>query len=146
MPIRMLHLSVVLCLLVTACRLNETPQEVLERKCKKNDFTSCYNLGYAFREGQGAPIDLSRAKELFTKACDGLVTEACEHLGLMNERGIGTPANADKARQVYRFGCEHGGGGCCINLGLMVAEGRFITSQSNVVRLPSGLTVRRTWE
>ena len=58
------------------------------RAVKERNLESCRALGVFYADGTGVPADPVRARELFTRACDGGVAKACNNLGLLyQEKG-----------------------------------------------------------
>jgi TPR repeat protein len=60
----------------------EQAAQAFRRGCAGDDFAACSDLGVMYGRGQGVPQDLSRARELFQKACDGGAQSGCDNLKL----------------------------------------------------------------
>ena len=54
--------------------------------------------GTLYEKGEGVEKDLSKASQLYKKACDGGVTEGCYNLGVFYENGIGLTQNFSKSK------------------------------------------------
>jgi TPR repeat protein len=88
------------CLSATAELQIETDGEryraLLGRACDGDDLSGCYQLGTIYTDGLGGlpAADLSVAKTLYTKACDGGIAGACFNLALATPTGQGASAEA----------------------------------------------------
>lgn len=57
--------------------------------------------------------DYQKAKEFFSKACDGKNTHGCGMLGIMYEKGRGVKQNFSKAKEFYGKACDDEGDEFC---------------------------------
>ncbi|HEX4516372.1 MAG TPA: hypothetical protein VH054_22645, partial [Polyangiaceae bacterium] len=48
-----------------------------ERACNKNKPSACYNLARLYEYGSGVTVDMTQAKTLYKKGCDGGDRDAC---------------------------------------------------------------------
>ena len=87
--------------------------EWLERGCAVGNAESCNNLGVRL-----AKLDVAKARELYTKACDGKLRVACRNAGLSWR----DDAPKDPARSIAPFtrGCGLGDGFACGALGYAI--------------------------
>ena len=69
---------------------------------------SCYELGFLYVNGQGAPQDYYVAVEYFEKACRLNNAAACVTLGAAYASGQGVKQNYSIARQFFYKGCNFG--------------------------------------
>ena len=87
--------------------------ELLDRACTAANLQACAAQAELFTRGdEGLAIDLKRATQLFTRACDGRVGGACGGLGLL-------ALNSSVARAISFFekGCKYGDNRSCNELG-----------------------------
>jgi TPR repeat protein len=83
-----------------------------------------YNfLGSKYYFGDGVKQDKQKAKQLYTKACDGGDANGCYNLGVMSDNGDGATQDKQKAKELYTKSCDAGNMGGCVNLGLMYTTG-----------------------
>ena len=78
---------------------------------------NCFELGEAYRKGDGVPQNLGRAAQFYENACDGGVPEGCWHAGKMYEEGDGVVPNYGRAHEYFRFACDGGSAQGCGKLG-----------------------------
>jgi len=95
--------------------------QYLERACpvvtpqgrKSTSRSACRRAGLMYKDGVGAPRDLTRAAILLQKGCKQqryvLDGEACAALGTMYEDGIGLPKSLSRALDLYAAGCADEG-------------------------------------
>ena len=50
--------------------------------------SGCSNLGFMYGTGDGVRQNKIKAKELFSKACDGGDMSGCENYKILNKQGI----------------------------------------------------------
>jgi len=63
--------------------------------------------------------DKIKAKDLYTKACDGGEMNGCFNLGVMYDNGDGVKENTIKAKELFGKACDGGEMNGCYELGLM---------------------------
>src|SRR5262245_28615576 len=103
--------------------------ETLTAQCdKEKKLESCRALGVLYADGTGVTADPARARELFTRACEGGVTKACNNLGLLYASGIGVEPDPPRAAALYQRACDGNDPLACRNLGLMLLDGRGVTA------------------
>jgi hypothetical protein len=61
-----------------------------------------------YENGEGVEQDLSKAIELYEKACEGSYAPGYSSLGLMYENGRGVEQDLSKAFELYEKACELG--------------------------------------
>ncbi|QQO20540.1 sel1 repeat family protein [Bradyrhizobium diazoefficiens] len=83
--------------------------------------------GTAYMEGRGGlSVDLSRAKELLTKAAAQDDPDAQGSLGFMYETGQGAPRDYSKALELYRKAADQKSAYAEFRLGIMYQLGRGV--------------------
>jgi TPR repeat protein len=93
-------------------------------QCERRHAGSCYTLGAMFEQGNGAPLDLVKAVDLYERGCDAGSTSACYRLGTMLEAGTGRAKDEASARSRYAWACDHGEGAGCNGLAILLTQGR----------------------
>lgn len=103
---------------------NATPQVAGDaRACDRGDAFACTNLAAALQGGDGAPIDVPRAVQLYREACSGGLSLACVNLALL---ALSNPAAAISAAEAARLlgqTCSAGDPVACLRLGDAASEG-----------------------
>jgi TPR repeat protein len=74
---------------------------------------ACYDLALLSFEGRGVPLDFTRARELFERACTGGDAAACHNFAVMLSDGAGGPNDRERATAMMRRACELGNRGSC---------------------------------
>jgi TPR repeat protein len=69
-------------------------------------------------------VDLTRALDLYRKACDAGNAAGCNNLGAMYDRGEGTLRDDAQAFELYRKACAQGEANACSNQGYLHEKGR----------------------
>jgi TPR repeat protein len=95
---------------------------IFQKACDYDYAGGCNDLGLAYHNGNGAPKDLARAFEIFTKACS-LAAKTCRNLANAYERGHGVAVDLPRARQLYDKACGAGHAAACNVLGIFKDEG-----------------------
>ena len=80
-------------------------------------------LAYLLMNGQGGPVDVSRATRLYKLAAEQGDADAQNNLGEIHEIGRGTTANLDEALTWYERAAERGLGSAQFNAGRLWAIG-----------------------
>lgn len=80
-------------------------------------------LAYLLMNGQGGPVDVSRATRLYKLAAEQGDADAQNNLGEIHEMGRGTTANLDEALTWYERAAERGLGSAQFNAGRLWAIG-----------------------
>ncbi len=93
-----------------------------QKACDYDYAGGCNDLGLAYYNGNGAPKDLARAFEIFTKACS-LAAKHCRNLAWAYEQGHGVAMDLSRARQLYDKACGAGHAAACNVLGIFKDEG-----------------------
>lgn len=95
-----------------------------EKAATSGEFEAFWRLGVLHEEGRGVSVDLVKARELYSKACEKTKThprssysgemlvpcckQACWRLGRMFELGLGGAKDVDQARKYYALVlCEY---------------------------------------
>jgi uncharacterized protein len=68
----------------------------------------CRNLAIAYERAEGVAGDQTKARELYTKACDAGDFGSCSNLGALWKQGIGGAKDRAKATELFTKAC-HGG-------------------------------------
>ena len=107
--------------------------------CSGGDFEDCFELGEAYRMGDGVPLDNTRAAEFYELACDGGYAEACMRLrmlGFQYRDGDGVPQDLARAAELYQHACNGGDARACWLVGYMYKEGNgVLLDQSRATEL-----------
>ena len=61
-------------------------RDYFSRQCDAGDHISCFSLGVIYSTGEGAVVDMSRARTLFERACDLKNPAGCEQADRMRQR------------------------------------------------------------
>lgn len=80
-------------------------------------------LAYLLMNGQGGPVDVSRAARLYKLAAEQGDADAQNNLGEIHEMGRGTTVNLDEALTWYERAAERGLGSAQFNAGRLWAVG-----------------------
>ena len=80
-------------------------------------------LAYLLMNGQGGPVDISRATRLYKLAAEQGDADAQNNLGEIHEMGRGTTANLEEALSWYQRAAERGLGSAQFNAGRLWAVG-----------------------
>jgi len=64
--------------------------------------------------------DYTKARTLFTQACDGSNMNACNYLGAIYDQGLGVPVDDAAASKIYQKSCDQGNMRGCNNLGTVL--------------------------
>ena len=91
--------------------------------CGVGSFEDCFELGEAYRKGDGVPRDARRAAEFYERACDGGYAPGCHNLGKSYTEGEGVGQDWAQAAELYWRACDGGYAEGCNNLGYLYAEG-----------------------
>lgn len=93
----------------------------LKNSCLAGDLESCAKLGAKYALGQDVKKDLSAAKSLFEKSCEGKNPTGCYNLGVINR----DKNDYKKALELFKVSCQKDFGQACYSVGLMYknAEG-----------------------
>ena len=87
------------------------------KKCRKRDFSQCYQLGMFYATGMmGIKRDAAKAAYYLSYACENGVAKACEALGDIYENGgERVRKNPQKALWFYSRSCERGEANACLD-------------------------------
>lgn len=110
---------------------------VWEQGCALGSLWSCTLAGNHYRDGAGVKKDLTRAKQLYERACDGdkgVQPDACTALGAFYEKGAGAPKDLAKAADYFEKGCP---GEQCQRLAKNLATGKegFAKDEARALKL-----------
>ncbi|MDA3047490.1 tetratricopeptide repeat protein [Campylobacter sp. JMF_08 NE1] len=106
-----------------------TPEKIKDLKyfCSRDFMSSCVNLGYAYDNGLGGlERDIFKAKDLYTKACDGDNATACYNLAILYSKGEGVRQDKFKAKELYEKACDKNEYDACNNLGILYERGEGV--------------------
>jgi len=73
----------------------------------------CFRLGVAYEEGEGVAIDLPRASDLYSQACESGEMRGCILLGWMYQEGLGVAVDLERAVSLYQQACDGGNQDAC---------------------------------
>jgi TPR repeat protein len=92
--------------------------------CRAGDLSSCVAVAWLYETGDGAPKDLRRAAELYSRACGGGVLAGCNNLG-----GLAL-AEGDLARamSLYAKACEGSFARGCSNQAWLYEAGKGVAA------------------
>lgn len=80
--------------------------------CTEGSVKGCYELAWmmydAGQEPEASPLELSRARFLFSETCKAGVIEACLQAGDLRREGIGGTIDLTGAGRLYAIACEAG--------------------------------------
>jgi TPR repeat protein len=100
--------------------------------CDAGKQDDCAVLASMHYTGNGAPIDLARARALAESSCNANVLRGCNVLALLYEKGEGgVPKDEAKATELYRRVCDGKEWRGCANLGRL----RLVNNDSD----PAGI-------
>ena len=74
----------------------------------QGDASTQFSQGLKYENGDGVPIDLRKAAELYQKAADQGNARAQVNLGWLRENGWGVPKDLGKARELYQKAADQG--------------------------------------
>jgi uncharacterized protein len=80
-------------------------------------------LGIQYQKGYGRPVDKTKARGFYAKACDEGYLLACDFLATMLYSGEGGPIDKIQARSLFTKGCDRNDAKGCLFLGVMFAKG-----------------------
>jgi len=86
----------------------EDVTKTLAASCDANDYQACFDLGERYRTANGVGEDLTRANELFDRACVGGFARSCTSLGSSYLRGRGVAKDTKRAMTLFLKSCETG--------------------------------------
>ncbi|MCA9627115.1 MAG: sel1 repeat family protein [Myxococcales bacterium] len=120
---------------------------VWEQGCALGSLWSCTLAADHYRDADGVKKDLTRAKELYERACDGgksVQRDACTALGAMYEKGLGTSKDLARAADYYERGCP---GEQCQRLARNLAVGKegFAQDEARAMKLYANACKRGAW-
>jgi TPR repeat protein len=98
------------------------------------DPQGCSKMGFLYEKGdQGVARDLRKARELYTKSCDGSVFGDCYALGKLLERGDSAivPRDDPAAVTLFKRSCEGGVASGCYDLALRTQIGNGVPKDLN---------------
>jgi TPR repeat protein len=105
-----------------------------ESECAAGWGWACGKAGWAFDQGEGAPVNPAKALALFRTGCETAPTKdewCCGMAGILYEEGTGVPSDPAEGARWLSKGCEtadpkRADVQACERLGLLVAEGHGV--------------------
>jgi uncharacterized protein len=104
---------------------NELAAQYYGKGCRLRDGEGCEALGWAYKLGDGAPVDETVAADnhraaahYYKLACDGGIAEDCNGLGEMVRVGLMVEEDAARAAALFERSCKLGSSAGCRNLAL----------------------------
>lgn len=93
----------------------------LEAKCLAGEPVRCTQLGEMYASGTGGVTrNLTKAAELFEKACAIDAPDVCNTLGELYESSSAIEGGIARAEQLFAKACNGGSSAGCLNLGLVL--------------------------
>jgi eukaryotic-like serine/threonine-protein kinase len=123
---------------LNAHKWSRKPKVEIEKGCEKNKAVACHGLGLVYLYGmQGTPKDLTKATQLFQKACDGNEMSACGMLASCYLNGEGVPQDEKKSAQLLQKACDGGHHVSCVDLSELYRSGKGVekdTAKADALR------------
>jgi len=98
----------------------------LEEFAAQGDPQACFELGDRLMTGDGFPMDLSRARQLFEKAAEGGVADGWFRLGKLYHDGLGVDRDYAKGFNYYVEAAKRGVPEAQHNVGAMLVSARGV--------------------
>ena len=95
----------------------------LEADCRNGDSDQCWDLAWAYHDGEGVAQDQTKSLQLFNNGCKQGDMDSCFQAAYQYEQGEGTQKDFSKAIKLYKLACKKGDGDSCNNLGIMYENG-----------------------
>ncbi len=111
-------ISLILILFV-ATNLRANHFENLSKACNIGNAEACYDLGLAYKNGQGTEKNYEKAEKFFLIACEGGDYVGCNSLGLLYTQNRGFEIDYKKAGVFWDKACKGGIVRGCYNLGVL---------------------------
>lgn len=92
--------------------------------CNGGNMEACYDVGYAYKYGEDAKQDYSKAALFYRKACDGRNVPGCVNLARLYIEGLGVKQNYSKGAIFHSKACEWGNLHACYLLGGLYDNGK----------------------
>jgi TPR repeat protein len=92
----------------------------------REGYQGCVHLAQALLDGQGIPVDVQRALDVASRACDAAMPAACNLVGWTYWNGKNLPRDAAKAVPYFRRACDAGDDYGCANLGSRYLHGEGV--------------------
>ena len=99
------------------------PQSV----CGGGDWAECFELGEAYRTGDGVPRDAARAAQFYEIACNGGIARSCFNLAISYAKGDGVRQDPSREVEFYERACDGGDARGCSNLGILYEKGELVS-------------------
>ena len=88
---------------LSGCEKADDELTLLKEKAESGDIIAQYNLGCAYAEGDGTPVDLVQAVKWFRRAADGGDVDAQYNLAVMYDDGDGVDEDNEEAVKWYQL-------------------------------------------
>src|SRR5262249_26393176 len=85
--------------------------------------SACFNVGWAYHDGQGVPKDKNKAEAIYERACAGGERAACMNLGVLIVDKTGPARDMTRVVKLFERACYGGDGLACANLAVVYAKG-----------------------
>ena len=108
---------------LSGCEKADDELTLLKEKAESGDIIAQYNLGCAYAEGDGTPVDLVQAVKWFRRAADGGDVDAQYNLAVMYDDGDGIDEDNEEAMKWYTAAAKQGDQFSQFNLAVMYDEG-----------------------
>lgn len=109
--------------------------ELYRLGCLGGDRRSChalYQIGFDDSRGKRTKVNIARAAQLFTAACEGSASgkysgRACHELAKLHLKGKGVPKNVPHGVELLQRGCDRFSRQACRDLGNILLEGSLVS-------------------
>jgi TPR repeat protein len=98
--------------------------------CSADILMACNDLAFLLARGDGGPVDIPAAIELFSRSCS-----RGEQLSCYNSAILILPDNPVRAIELYRTACERGTIEACYNLASVYADGKYVPRDTVLSKL-----------
>lgn len=96
--------------------------DLFEDACTAEFWRGCAGLARLLLEGNGVPVDSSRAVGLYEDNCHSGYLRSCVSLGFLYENGRGVALDISRAIELYETACDGDDMDACVRLGRILAR------------------------
>ena len=114
-------------ILLTTINLQADIFEESQNGCLNGDPGACYHLGDIYTQEK----NVQKAREFYTKACDGGHAKGCYQIGLIYENGEIVKHNYAMAAKFYTKSCNGSNEKACLKLGYMYKNALGVKADSS---------------
>ena len=98
-------------------------RQLLQPLVERNNGRAIYVLAYMYQVGQGMPVDLQKANQLYAKAVQLKFDPAMNNLGVSYRDGRGVQQNPKKALELFAQAAALGNQQAALNAGILYVNG-----------------------